>query len=178
MVTSTFFAHYISSLNFFSIFGQTRSLLDKYKVIFWLLFGECGDGFAGDDSGRSLQVSKYRKTVKKMKKRAKDLSNVAPGNLNVVTGKELMNLIVNNGSNDVILGYRLFLKDGSRFYGHSFDHVVPVATIKADRNAFSINNIQLMSQCLNDVKGCYNNYELIFWLNNLLANCIERYSSY
>ena len=74
-------------------------------------------------------------------------------------------------------GHRLFLKDGSRFNGLTFDHITPVATIKNDPNAFSIDNIQLMSRCLNNVKGHFDDYELTLWLDHLLATCIERHSS-
>ena len=73
-------------------------------MVLWLLSGELDEDFASDDSIRSLQVGKYRKMAKGMRKRAKNKSKVAPDNLNVVTGEELMDLIVKNGPNDVILG--------------------------------------------------------------------------
>lgn len=144
----------------------------KYRILFWLLRGE-DEELNNDDL--TLVAAKYRRTAGRMRVRAALKSKLAPGALNITTGGELMELINNYGPNDAILGHNLFVKDDSKFNELTFDHIIPVSTVKNDPDAFSIYNIQLMSKCLNDVKCAYHDYELIFWLDTLLGCYLDRY---
>jgi hypothetical protein len=146
----------------------TSSTCIKERLILWLL---CGEGKELNNDDPTLVVAKYSAVTRRMRVRAALKFNLAPDILNIATGRELMD----NGPNDAILGHRLFVKDGLKFNGLTFDHIIPISIVKNDLDAFSINNIQPISKYLNNIKGICHDCELIFWLNTLRGCYSDRY---
>lgn len=88
---------------------------------------------------------------------------------------QLRNLVLTSGGEDALLGHRCSPYPDSEV-SISFDHIEPVSKVRYRPGSYSIGNLQILSKCLNRVKGNYPNREVVRWLSQLIDNYQEKYS--
>jgi hypothetical protein len=90
--------------------------------------------------------------------------------------EELKSLVHQLDGRNVLLGRRCFVRSGAEYDWLTFDHLEPCSQVQFVDGGYSIGNIQVLSRCINYVKGNYTEKELVHWLAKILDTYEERYS--
>jgi hypothetical protein len=95
--------------------------------------------------------------------------------IDVASSDELYQLVQAREGRDALLSHKCLIANSKAFNGLTFDHLEPCSHERYTDGSYSIGNIQLLSSCLNAVKGHYSERELVRWLVRLLECYEERY---
>lgn len=84
---------------------------------------------------------------------------------NFVTPEELFERVKYDNYNCYLIGSPMCLQTG-RFDSLTFDHIFPISIAMMKDDCWSIDNMQPMAHCMNQVKGNEANKEAKRWLVN------------
>jgi hypothetical protein len=93
----------------------------------------------------------------------------------IASAEELKSLVYDRDGRDALLGHKCYVRNGGAYNGLTFDHLEPCSQVRYVDGSYSIGNIQILSRCINYVKGNYTEKELVRWLAKILETYEDRY---